>query len=142
MLAALCIVSFIIYSAINAQYRTSCGGYRCYEDKILDAVQAYQNENDGALPVVNATVNISGYDCQIIDICALLTSAGGILSEVPVGLASVDGSDNDNCNAGCEGCHGDFHYIWAVDEEGNVYSACVGANCSEYNSDDFQGVWP
>jgi hypothetical protein len=138
----LCIIAFVIYSAIGAQYGTSCEGYRCYEDKILDAVQDYQHKNDGALPVVNATVNISGYDYQIIDICALLTSAGGILSEVPVGLASVDSPNDDNCDAGCEGCHADFHYIWAVDEEGSVYSACVGANCSEYNRDDFQGVWP
>jgi hypothetical protein len=105
-------------------------------------VRAYQDDNDGKLPVINATVNIGGHDFQIVDICALLTSGDSMLSDVPVGLASVNGSGNDNCDAGCEGCHSDYHYVWAVDDEGNVYSTCVGEDCDANGEDGFQGVWP
>ena len=106
-----------------------------------NAVVTYYYNNEGALPTINGAVNISGFDAQILDICALLTSAGGNLSEVPEGIASVEGSDNDNCDAGCGGCSADNHYIWAIDDYG-MYSTCVGANCSEYNTDGYQGVWP
>jgi hypothetical protein len=111
-----------------------------YSD-LQEAIVAYYYDNEGALPTINGTVNISGYDSQILDICALLTSAGGILSEVPEGVASVEGSNNDNCDAGCGGCSAASHYIWAVDEYG-FYSTCVGTNCSEYNTEGYQGVWP
>jgi hypothetical protein len=111
-----------------------------YSD-LLEAVSSYYMDNDGVVPTINGTVNVNGYDLQILDICALLTSAGGILSEVSEGVASVEGSDNDNCDAGCGGCLAASHYIWAADEYG-IYSTCVGSNCSEYNADGYQGVWP
>jgi hypothetical protein len=116
--------------------------YAAVYNGLQNAVMAYAANNSGALPTINGTVNISGYDFQIIDICALLTSEGGILSEVPEGIAGVNGSDNDNCDAGCEGCLETNHYIWAIDDYGYIYSTCVGANCSEYNSDGYQDVWP
>ena len=111
-----------------------------YSD-LLEAVSSYYIDNDGVFPTINGTVNVSGYDLQILDICALLTSAGGILSEVSEGVASVEGSDNDNCDAGCGGCLAASHYIWAVDESG-IYSTCVGAECEANSEDGFQGVWP
>ena len=115
--------------------------YNSAYDDLQNAVVAYYYDNEDAFPTINGTLNISGYDSQIIDICALLTSAGGNLSEVPEGIASVEGSDNDNCDADCGGCSAANHYIWAVNDYG-IYSTCVGANCSEYNSDGYQGVWP
>jgi hypothetical protein len=115
--------------------------YNSAYDDLQNAVVAYYYDNEGAFPTINGTVNISGYDSQILDICALLTSAGGNLIEVPEGIASVEGSDNDNCDTDCGGCSAANHYIWAVNDYG-IYSTCVGANCSEYNSDGYQGVWP
>jgi hypothetical protein len=111
-----------------------------YSD-LLKAVSSYYIDNNGVVPTINGTVNISGYDIQILDMCALLTSAGGILSEVSEGVASVEGSDNDNCDAGCGGCLAASHYIWAVDESG-IYSTCVGADCEANGEDGYQGVWP
>ena len=111
-----------------------------YSD-LLEAVSSYYIDNDGVVPTINGTVKVSGSDFQILDICALLTSAGGILSEVSEGVASIEGSNNDNCDAGCGGCLAASHYIWAADDYG-IYSTCVGSNCSEYNADGYQGVWP
>ena len=102
---------------------------------------AYAVNNSGVFPTINGTVNVDGYDSQIVDICALLTSAGGILSEVSEGVASIEGSDNDNCDAGCGGCLAASHYIWAADEYG-IYSTCVGADCEANGEDGYQGVWP
>lgn len=114
--------------------------YTVYDD--LDyAVYAYYAGHGGALPTINGTVNISGTDGRILDVCALQTSAGGILNEVPEGLASVAGPDNDNCDSGCAGCSADSHYIWAVDDYG-IYSTCVGDDCEATGEDGFQGVWP
>ena len=112
-----------------------------YSD-LQNAVVAYATDNNGVFPTINGTANISGYDLQIIDICSLLTSEGGMLNEVPEGVAIINGSDNDNCDAGCGGCLDTNHYLWAIDEYGYVYSTCVGTNCSEYNTDGYQGVWP
>lgn len=141
----LCVIAGVIVMGVGGQYGPpGCGqGYLCYKGvKIPNAVRAYQDDNDGKLPVINATVNIGGHDFQIVDICALLTSGDSMLSDVPVGLASVNGSGNDNCDAGCEGCKSDYHYIWAVDDEGNVYSTCVGDECEANGEDGFQDVWP
>jgi len=117
------------------------GAYDSTYNDLQNAVVAYYTDNGGVFPTINATVNISGYESQILDICSLLTSEGGMLIEIPDGVASVSGSDNDNCDAGCEGCLDTNHYIWAVNEYG-IFSVCVGSNCSEYNSDGYQGVWP
>lgn len=115
--------------------------YNSVYDALLEAVSSYYMDNEGALPTTNGTVNISGYDSQIIDICALLTSAGGNLSEVTECLTSLDGPDNDNCDAGCGGCSAANHYIWAIDDYG-IYSTCVGDDCDANGEDGFQGVWP
>jgi len=117
------------------------GAYDSTYNDLQNAVVAYYTDNGGVFPTINATVNISGYESQILDICSLLTSEGGMLIEVPDGVASVSGSDNDNCDAGCEGCLDTNHYIWAVNEYG-IFSVCVGSNCSEYNSDGYQDIWP
>jgi hypothetical protein len=109
---------------------------------IQDAVTSYATAHNGSFPTINGDVAISGYDFQIVDICSLLTLKGGILSKMPAGVASVNGSNNDNCDAGCEGCLTSNHYIWAVNGNGSVDSICVGANCSQYNTYGYQGVWP
>ena len=111
-------------------------------NSLQNAAMAYATEHEGVFPTINGTVNISSYDYQLVDICPLLTSEGGILNEMPEGVTSINGSDNDNCDAGCEGCLDTNHYLWAIDEYGYVFSTCVGSNCSEYNADGYQGVWP
>jgi hypothetical protein len=115
--------------------------YNAVYGDLESAVIAYYYDHEGTFPTINGTVNVSGYDSQILDICALLTSAEGGLNEVPEGIAAVDGSDNDNCDAGCAGCSAASHYVWAIDDYG-VYSTCVGDECDANGEDGFQGVWP
>jgi len=110
--------------------------------ELQNAVMVYAANNSGAFPVINGSIDISGYDMQIVDICSLLASQGGLLAEVPEGIASVNGSNNDNCDAGCPGCLETSHYVWAIDEYGYVYSTCVGDDCNANSEDGFQGVWP
>jgi hypothetical protein len=116
--------------------------YNTVYDEIQNAVVVYATNSSGVFPTINGTVAISGYDFQIIDICSLLTSKGGTLSEVPGGVASVNGSDNDNCDTGCNGCLTSNHYVWAIDSNGSVYSTCVGEDCEANGADGYQGVWP
>jgi len=115
--------------------------YNSVSDDLQDAVLAYYYDHDGAFPTINGTVNISGYDVQILDICALQVSAEGGFNEVTEGVASIDGLDNDNCDSGCAGCSAENHYIWAIDDYG-IYSTCVGADCEANGEDGYQGVWP
>jgi hypothetical protein len=116
-------------------------GYNYNKDNLQAAVKAYQDKNMRELPTINGTVAINGSDYRIVNACALLASQGGKLTHVPDGSASINGSDNDNCDAGCGECSKYASYIWAVDANGSVYSICVGAGCQTNNS-GYQGVWP
>jgi len=117
------------------------GAYGSVYDDLQNAVIAYYSDNGGVFPTINATVNISGYDLQIVDVCALLTSEGGVLDAVPEGIAAVNGPNNDNCDAGCDGCLDTNHYIWAVNDYG-LFSVCVGEGCEANGEDGYQGIWP
>ena len=116
--------------------------YHRAKTELQNAVQNYQNKNNGVLPTINGTVTVNGSLCHIIDICALLVSEGGKLNQVPDGYISINGSDNDNCDAGCGGCNTAYSYIWAVDNNGDVYSTCVGKYCNASGVDGFQDAWP
>lgn len=112
------------------------------KEELRNAVNDYQNQNNGTLPTINGTVTINGSAYEIINICSLLASQGGTLKYLPDSCISINGSDNDNCDAGCTGCWEYSHYIWAVDDEGNVYSTCVGKYCNASGVDRYQDVWP
>jgi hypothetical protein len=116
--------------------------YGVFKHNVQNAVQDYQDKNEGNLPIVNGTVTVNSSLYRIIDICALLVSEGGKLNQVSDNCASINGANNDNCDAGCEGCTEYSHYIWIVNESGHVYSTCVGLNCSTYNKSGYQGIWP
>jgi hypothetical protein len=115
--------------------------YHDVYDDLESAVIAYYYDHDSTFPTINGTVNISGYDFQILDICALISTAEGGLNDVPEGIASIEGEDNDNCDSGCAGCSADNHYIWAINDYG-IFSVCVGDDCDVNGEDGFQGVWP
>ena len=122
---------YIIYSAYNS-----------VRDDIQNAVAQYASVHYGVYPTISGTVTINGSVYNIIDICPLLTSEGGLLRQVPDGVISINDSNNDNCDSGCLGCDASFSYIWAVDDEGNVYSTCVGEECTASGEDGYQDVWP
>lgn len=104
---------------------------------------------DGPMPTVNDTVFIDGEERYIVDFCSLfgVASSGELppFRILPESAISIDGPDNDNCDKDPNSpppCNLTHHYIWAMDEIGKVYSACIGDDCRENNKDGFQGVWP
>jgi len=104
----------------------------------------YPNE---PIPTINATVLIDGEERYVIDFCYLIggTDVGDTRLLRPKSAISIDGPDNDNCDnypSSSPSCNRTHHYIWAMDEIGKVYSACIGDDCWENNKDGFQGVWP
>ena len=112
-----------------------------WRDKLQTAVAGYQNASSGALPAIggNVTFNIGGEECLIIDICKLKNAK---LIPQPDSCVKIDGTDNDNCDGGNCSCYNDAHYVWAIDSNGNVHSACIGEECRANNSDGYQGTWP
>jgi hypothetical protein len=138
----LCVITGIIVMGVGGQYGTSCDGYYCTEDKILDAVAHYQSKHNGFLPVLNGTyTNANCSNCNVINIRALLVTNGGLLQRLPVVL-NLSASGNDNCGGNASlGCNNYGSYIWVVDTSGNVFSYCAGAGCTTNNS-GYQDVWP
>jgi len=104
---------------------------------------------DEPIPTINSTVSIDGEERYIVDFCYL--SGGTYVGEMPPykllpeSAISINGADNDNCDNYPNSpppCNRTHHYIWAIDETGKLYSACIGDDCWENNKDGFQGVWP
>jgi hypothetical protein len=116
--------------------------YYTAKTELPNAVYDYQRKNNGALPTINSTVTINGSTYRIIDICALLTQNEESLQTVNDSLWSGNGTDDDNCDSGCAQCNAYGSYIWAIDEQGNVYSTCIGEYCEANGEDGYQGVWP
>ncbi|MEA1958189.1 MAG: hypothetical protein U9N44_00730 [Chloroflexota bacterium] len=116
--------------------------YYTAKTELHNAVQDYQNKNHGALPTINGTVTINGSAYRIIDICPLLTQNKESLQTVIESLWCGNGSNDDNWDGGCANCSAYSSYIWAVDDEGNVYSTCVGDYCSVNGVNGFQDEWP
>jgi hypothetical protein len=142
MVCAITLLGFVMFSTGKWGPFSPEKAYNTTKDKIQGAVQDYQDNNGEGLPTINGTVTVNGSLCRIIDICALIAEDDRMLRDVPENCVSINGSDNDNCNAGCEGCWEYSHYIWVVDDAGKVNSTCVGSDCSAYNTDGYQDVWP
>ena len=116
--------------------------YDTAKTELQDAVNDYQNKNNGALPTINGTVTINGSTYRIINICPLLTQNEESLQTVTDSLWCGNGSNDDNWDGGCAQCYAVSSYIWAADDEGNVYSTCVGRYCNASGVDGYQDRWP
>jgi len=62
--------------------------------------------------------------------------------ELPICCYGQSGQEGTNFYTGS--CSNPYsgHYIWLVDEVGNVCSVCVGDDCWANNESGYQGVWP
>lgn len=121
------------------------GGSLAYDTskaELQNAVNDYRDRNNGALPTINGTVTINGSSYAIINICPLLNQDEESLQKVIQSLWCGNGSNDDNWDNGCAECTTWSSYVWAVDDEGNVYSTCVGEYCEANGEDGYQGVWP
>ena len=118
--------------------------YRIVRNEVQNAVINYQSNHYGGntLPILStsATITVDGIPLYIVDICKLLESNGGILSSVPDCCAKAVGGGN--CDSGNCNCSYGGHYIWVIDVNWNVHSACVGDGCKANGKDGNQGVWP
>lgn len=144
------LITLLVFGGGGAMYLAmhkvpSEAPYIIARDGIQSAVIDYQlNHRRDPLPTIDigTTVMVDETPLYIIDICKLLESNGGILSRVPDCCAGVPGAGNDNCDSGNCSCNSRGHYIWAIDINGNVHSACVGGGCKVNGKDGDQGVWP
>jgi len=118
------------------------GAYKEAKIELQNAVSDYQSKNNGELPTINGTVTINGSVYQIIDICPLLTQNGESLQTVIESLWCGNSSNDDNWDSGCAECNAFSSYIWAADDEGHVYSTCVGEYCKVSGVDGYQDRWP
>jgi uncharacterized membrane protein len=121
---------------------TQESAYGTAKAELQNAVNNYQNKNNGAPPTINGTVTINGSTYKIINICPLLTQNEDSLQTIIESLWCGNGSNDDNWDGGCAECKAYSSYIWAVDDEGNIYSTCVGEHCRSSGTNGFQGRWP
>ena len=147
MLVALFLLALLFYSYYWAIFKLpdlqneNLSIYVTAKGYVQEMVKHYQSENNGNLPTINGTVTINGKAYDIIDLCAILININSSRPEAyyPQYFAiTINGSDNDNCDSGCNGCWPQWYYIWAVDKSGKVYSTCMGDGCSAHNQDGFQ----
>jgi len=132
-------------------------------DQVYWTVWGYISDHGGGhvlLPPHGVMINTSGclvhYPDRnagyVLDLCYLLEYGSGreksyeghkmFPFELPIccyGQSGQEGTNfyTSNCSNPYSG-----HYIWLVDENGNVCSVCVGDDCWANNESGYQGVWP
>ena len=133
VLVILAILAGVIVMAVGGVFGTTEEqAYNACRDQLQTAAVGY----------VATNTSTSVDDLQIganntLNVCLLLGSVtDGLLREVPDGVRAV------NCNSGaCSGCADTNHYDWRIDDNGNVASVCVGADCTGAGN-GYQDVWP
>lgn len=153
------VVAYILFTTVliiglTSPVYDSCKRMHYYyiRDELQNSIAYYMSDsnNSSQLPILNEnaifTLTNPNGSYYIINISPLLTSNGGFLGEVPNECIEIPGPDNDNCDGGAIGCSNTSHYIWGVDNEGNVVSKFVNSSemniCQCNTCDGYQGVWP
>jgi hypothetical protein len=134
-------IALVATQGTDKYYPSPATQYQANKDLVQKAVTAYTENHSGTLPTLNGTAVINGSVYQIINICPLLTSQGGMLRQISSGIWSGNDSADDNCDGGCGGCRNTSHYIWVVASNGSVLSTCVGDGCKANGQDGYQGIW-
>ena len=135
VLVILAILAGVIVMAVGGVFGTTEEqAYNVARDQMQTAAVGYI--------ATNTTTSVS--DLQIganntLNVCMLLGSVtDGLLREVP------DSCRAANCNpAGlnCDGCEATNSYEWRIDDNGNVASVCLGADCAAAGN-GYQETWP
>jgi len=135
--------------------------YNKAKGQVYWAVWGYISEQGGTLnPPHGVMINTSeclvhypdrnaGY---VLDLCYLLEYSSGkeesyeghkmFPFELPICCYGQSGEEGTNFYTG--NCTNPYqgHYVWLVDDNGNVCSVCVGDDCRANNESGYQGVWP
>ena len=132
VLVILAILAGVIVLAVGGIFgRTGEQAYNLVRDELQLAVTGYMTNSSHGLPVLST-------NNSIIDVCLLL-GPDELLREVP------DGVRDANNGGTCNGTADTNHYVWILDEGGNVASTCetndAGETC-DAATDGYQGVWP
>ena len=131
VLVILAILAGVIVLAVGGIFgRTGEQAYNLVRDEIQLAVTGYMTNSSHGLPIM--TTNATN-----IDVCLLL-GPDELLRDVPDGVRDANNGGN------CSGTSDTNHYIWILDDGGNVASVCedVGADVCDAAGDGYQGVWP
>lgn len=142
LIILLCVIGVGVMAAGGHTTPSVESFYYTAKTELQNAVNNYQNKNNGALPTINGSVIINGSTYRIINICPLLTENEESLQTVIESLWCSNGSNDDNWGSSCADCNFYSSYIWAVDNGGNVHSTCVGQYCNASGVDGYQDQWP
>ena len=153
VMVILAILAGVVVMAVGGVFGTAHeSAYESVKPQIQNGVIEYATAHDGDTTAlrIGAQTTVDTPDGAVnVWILAMCNITGGdrILRTVPDGCYTVAGAANDNCDGAnasaiCTGCAATNHYIWYIDNGGNVYSKCFGADCTLNGNDSYQGVWP
>lgn len=143
VMVILAILAGVVVMAVGGVFGTAKEqAYNSVVPQVQNAVTAYMVEHNGQLP---DTENIPGQDvgtnlnistppggfvekAAVLDICQLVGDQEDMLRTVPDGCHGSTGTSGTNFYAGpCNrSTEDDGHYVFYLDQVGNVYTAC---NC-------------
>ena len=134
VLVILAILAGVIVLAVGGIFgRTGEQAYNLVRDELQLAVTGYMTNSSHGLPVLST-------NNSVIDVCLLL-GPDELLREVPDGVNPANNGGNvSDCitDAGA-------HYIWTLNDGGNVGSECItagGEDCGTGPTDGYRQVWP
>ena len=160
VMVILAILAGVVVMAVGGVFGTAKGSaYNSVKDDLQNAVTGYATDHQGNFPINISATYLMAYNanctaanpCYIINMSAILVANGGMLRQIPDGVAAPATS---NCygGAGATACSGANHYTWGVTTTGIVFSRCdtntVGdaktctLNGVTSNNSGYQGVWP
>jgi len=151
VMVILAILAGVVIMAVGGVFGTAHeSAYESVKPQLQNGVIEYATDHNGNLPgtISGSSTSINtalggNVTAEILDICQII---GGdrIIRTMPDGCYLGAGAGDDNCDgiSPCTGCVDVNHYVWYIDSSGNVYSLCVGGDCTLTDTDGYQDVWP
>jgi len=151
------LAGIVIISVGGVIGRGQATAYEGAKEQVELGVSDYVARTFGSYPTLNGTVDLvsPAGTYTIIDLCVLLATCNttppgpGVLKEVPVSSFNAApggfaGTENNNCAGATFNCtcYATAHYTWLLDQMGDVFSVCSGADCDLTADDGFQGIYP
>jgi prepilin-type N-terminal cleavage/methylation domain-containing protein len=167
VMVILAILAGVVVMAVGGVFGTAkSSAYNTVKDDIQNAVTGYATDHQGNFPINSsgttyqlvANDNCSATPCYLINMSALLVANGGMLRQMPDGVAAAGTAANagglNNCYGalGATACSAANHYTWGATTTGIVFSRCDANTVGEVktctlnnvtsNNSGYRGVWP